>query len=131
MKTKVEKNFELCGSIHQFSRATSDAFTDLPSVLLKNTCKDSSSEFSKSEKAAVTEKLQQLSASSTLAATAAFCGVCSTSAEVAFETRDDQVSHYQSDFHRFNLKRKLANKPPICEDEFEERFSDGKKYCTS
>lgn len=43
------------------------------------------------------------------------CGSC----ERSFESQEDRKEHYKSDFHRFNIKRKLANLPPIDIDEFE------------
>lgn len=44
-----------------------------------------------------------------------YCTICCCS----FDDRDEQVTHYKSDIHRFNLKRKLENKPCVSIDEFE------------
>jgi hypothetical protein len=44
-----------------------------------------------------------------------YCTICCCS----FDDRDEQISHYKSDIHRFNLKRKLKDKPYVSIDEFE------------
>lgn len=41
--------------------------------------------------------------------------------QIAFETADEQRSHYRSDWHRYNLKRKVAGVAPVSESEFLER----------
>ncbi|XP_022238619.1 ankyrin repeat and zinc finger domain-containing protein 1-like isoform X2 [Limulus polyphemus] len=43
------------------------------------------------------------------------CSVCST----VFTTRNEQIQHYKLDWHRFNLKQKLAGKLPVSEDTFD------------
>lgn len=44
------------------------------------------------------------------------CSFC----DVEFADRDEQVRHYKSDFHRFNLKRRLRGAPPVTEEGFED-----------
>ncbi|XP_064648281.1 tRNA endonuclease ANKZF1-like isoform X2 [Lineus longissimus] len=44
------------------------------------------------------------------------CSFCN----VEFADRDEQVRHYKSDFHRFNLKRRLRGAPPVTEEGFED-----------
>lgn len=36
----------------------------------------------------------------------------------AFDDRSDQVAHYKSDWHRYNLKLKLLKREILNEDEF-------------
>ncbi|ORX62112.1 hypothetical protein DM01DRAFT_1331576 [Hesseltinella vesiculosa] len=43
------------------------------------------------------------------------------SCKVAFETSDAQRLHYRSDWHRYNLKRKVADLPPVAKDQFEQK----------
>ncbi|XP_046743076.1 zinc finger protein 622 [Diprion similis] len=40
---------------------------------------------------------------------------------VAFRDLDIQRQHYKSDWHRYNLKRKVADLPPVTSDEFQRR----------
>jgi len=40
------------------------------------------------------------------------------SCRLSFKDPEEQKSHYKSDFHRFNLKRKVANLPPVDEQQF-------------
>ncbi|XP_046421082.1 zinc finger protein 622 [Neodiprion fabricii] len=40
---------------------------------------------------------------------------------VAFRDLDIQRQHYKSDWHRYNLKRKVAELPPVTSDEFQRR----------
>ncbi|CAF4345464.1 unnamed protein product, partial [Adineta steineri] len=49
-------------------------------------------------------QLQNLSISDTLA-----CATCQTQ----FADRSEQTLHFKSDWHRFNLKRKLRNQLPL------------------
>eukprot|EP00250_Pteridium_aquilinum_P014954 c22301_g1_i1 orf=90-2060(+) len=44
---------------------------------------------------------------------------CSTCSSLEFASLDEQRSHFKSDFHRLNVKRKLAGKEPVSEEEFE------------
>ena len=46
------------------------------------------------------------------------CITCS----VAFKEACGQRDHYKTDWHRYNLKRKVAEMPPIQEQEFKVRF---------
>ena len=40
---------------------------------------------------------------------------------VAFRTADDQRSHYKTDWHRYNLKRKVAGMVPVSRTDFNSR----------
>lgn len=40
---------------------------------------------------------------------------------VAFKDADIQRAHYKTDWHRYNLKRKVADMPPITAENFQER----------
>ncbi|XP_071592751.1 cytoplasmic 60S subunit biogenesis factor ZNF622 [Heliangelus exortis] len=40
---------------------------------------------------------------------------------VAFKDADIQRAHYKTDWHRYNLKRKVAEMPPVTAENFEER----------
>ena len=43
------------------------------------------------------------------------------SCRVAFASADLQRAHYKSDWHRYNLKRKVAELPPVTATEFKQR----------
>lgn len=43
------------------------------------------------------------------------------SCRVAFTDGDLQRAHYKTDWHRYNLKRKVADMPPVTADNFQER----------
>lgn len=45
---------------------------------------------------------------------------CSTSGTV-FTSKDELNEHYRSDFHRYNLRRKVAGLPPVTVEWFEAR----------
>ena len=38
---------------------------------------------------------------------------------VQFESREEQVTHYKLDWHKYNVKRKLEGLPCVGEDDFE------------
>ncbi|NXX87892.1 ZN622 protein, partial [Centropus bengalensis] len=40
---------------------------------------------------------------------------------VAFKDADTQRAHYKTDWHRYNLKRKVAEMPPVTAENFQER----------
>ena len=40
---------------------------------------------------------------------------------VAFADAEVQRNHYKTDWHRYNLKRKIAELPPVTADNFKER----------
>ncbi|KAJ3030419.1 UNVERIFIED_CONTAM: hypothetical protein HDU68_009123 [Siphonaria sp. JEL0065] len=42
---------------------------------------------------------------------------------VAFRNADNQRDHYRSDWHRYNLKRKVAELPPVSMENFAQRLS--------
>jgi pre-60S factor REI1 len=46
---------------------------------------------------------------------------CFTAPEVTFNDRESLQDHYKSDWHRYNLKRKVAGLPPLPKDQFEAR----------
>ncbi|XP_057713601.1 cytoplasmic 60S subunit biogenesis factor ZNF622 [Corythoichthys intestinalis] len=48
------------------------------------------------------------------------CYTC-ISCRVAFADGEVQRAHYKSDWHRYNLKRKVADMPPVSADNFQER----------
>ncbi|XP_005091111.1 ankyrin repeat and zinc finger domain-containing protein 1 [Aplysia californica] len=48
------------------------------------------------------------------------CNCC----KVSFTDREDQLSHYKSDWHRYNLHRRLTGQPFVTEDTFEEIAGD-------
>lgn len=53
-----------------------------------------------------------------LPATASYtCITC----RVAFKDADVQRAHYKTDWHRYNLKRKVAEMPPVTAENFQER----------
>eukprot|EP00735_Rhodelphis_limneticus_P006166 TRINITY_DN18538_c0_g1::TRINITY_DN18538_c0_g1_i1::g.1040::m.1040 TRINITY_DN18538_c0_g1::TRINITY_DN18538_c0_g1_i1::g.1040 ORF type:complete len:420 (-),score=121.24,sp/Q9ZQ18/REIL2_ARATH/30.51/1e-43,zf-C2H2_2/PF12756.2/6.3,zf-C2H2_2/PF12756.2/0.032,zf-C2H2_2/PF12756.2/2.5e-25,zf-C2H2_jaz/PF12171.3/0.19,zf-C2H2_jaz/PF12171.3/3.3e-05,zf-C2H2_jaz/PF12171.3/0.014,zf-C2H2_4/PF13894.1/3.1e+02,zf-C2H2_4/PF13894.1/0.058,zf-C2H2_4/PF13894.1/1.9e+02,zf-C2H2_4/PF13894.1/1.1,zf-met/PF12874.2/9.6e+02,zf-met/P len=41
-----------------------------------------------------------------------------------FATQDEQRNHYRSEWHRINLKRKIAQLPPLTEQEFQTRLAE-------
>ena len=43
------------------------------------------------------------------------CGSCG---DLLFENSQAQRDHYQSEFHRYNLKRKVADLPHVCHEDF-------------
>ncbi|XP_061445587.1 cytoplasmic 60S subunit biogenesis factor ZNF622 isoform X2 [Rhineura floridana] len=43
------------------------------------------------------------------------------SCHVAFKDADVQRAHYKTDWHRYNLKRKVAEMPPVTAENFQER----------
>ena len=45
------------------------------------------------------------------------------SCRVSFVDGDYQRSHYKSDWHRYNLKRKVAELPPVTKEAFEEKLA--------
>ena len=46
------------------------------------------------------------------------CITCSVGFKEAFDQRD----HYKTDWHRYNLKRKVAELPPVKESDFKGRM---------
>ena len=45
---------------------------------------------------------------------------------VAFINADIQRHHYKSDWHRYNLKRKVVGLPPVTVDDFQKRAAEQK-----
>ncbi|KAI9349435.1 hypothetical protein DFJ73DRAFT_833548 [Zopfochytrium polystomum] len=45
---------------------------------------------------------------------------CSTCGHPQFDTTESQRAHFRTDWHRYNLKRKLAGLAPVAEERFEE-----------
>jgi len=46
---------------------------------------------------------------------------CQTAPGVEFTTREELHAHYKSEWHRYNLKRKVSSLPPVSREEFEKR----------
>jgi pre-60S factor REI1 len=42
--------------------------------------------------------------------------------QVAFRSSEGQRNHYRSDWHRYNLKRKVADLPPITAAQFDQKL---------
>ena len=40
---------------------------------------------------------------------------------VVFESPEDHRTHYQSDWHCYNIKRKVAKLPPLTQSDFDQR----------
>ena len=49
---------------------------------------------------------------------------CHTAPGVVFTSRTELSDHYRSDWHRYNLKRKVAQLPPVAREEFERRRAE-------
>ncbi|XP_008402181.1 ankyrin repeat and zinc finger domain-containing protein 1 [Poecilia reticulata] len=49
------------------------------------------------------------------------CSACKCS----FDNREEQREHYKLDWHRFNLRQKMAGSPPITAEEFEKKTRAG------
>mmetsp|Transcript_126868 Transcript_126868/g.189279 ORF Transcript_126868/g.189279 Transcript_126868/m.189279 type:complete len:380 (-) Transcript_126868:46-1185(-) len=47
-----------------------------------------------------------------------------------FETPNAQRTHYQGDYHRFNLKRKVLNLPPVSQELFQQKVAELKEKQT-
>ena len=52
------------------------------------------------------------------------------SCRVAFASADLQRAHYKSDWHRYNLKRKVAEMIPVTAEEFKQRVLDKQAQAT-
>ncbi|XP_055473125.1 ankyrin repeat and zinc finger domain-containing protein 1 isoform X1 [Psammomys obesus] len=50
-----------------------------------------------------------------------FCSAC----DQIFQNHQEQREHYKLDWHRFNLKQRLKNKPPLSAVDFEQQSSTG------
>ena len=48
-------------------------------------------------------------------------GFYSTTSGTYFSDKDSLAEHYKSDFHKYNLKRKVAGLPPVTKDWFDAR----------
>uniref|UniRef100_A0A3B1IWF6 Ankyrin repeat and zinc finger peptidyl tRNA hydrolase 1 n=1 Tax=Astyanax mexicanus TaxID=7994 RepID=A0A3B1IWF6_ASTMX len=49
------------------------------------------------------------------------CSAC----QCPFESRDEQMEHYKLDWHRFNLRQRLAGRAPLSVEEFEKKTGTG------
>lgn len=58
----------------------------------------------------------ETSMSATSEVTALGCGLCLVQ---TFESLAEQRAHFSSDWHRYNVKRRLANKPAVRESEWD------------
>jgi pre-60S factor REI1 len=47
-----------------------------------------------------------------------------TSCRLMFKSSDEQRTHYKTDLHRFNLKRKVAGLPPIQQEVFDQKVTE-------
>ncbi|XP_028593795.2 cytoplasmic 60S subunit biogenesis factor ZNF622 isoform X1 [Podarcis muralis] len=54
-------------------------------------------------------------------ATSAVASYTCITCRVAFKDADVQRAHYKTDWHRYNLKRKVAEMPPVTAENFQER----------
>jgi pre-60S factor REI1 len=45
------------------------------------------------------------------------------SCQVILEDQEKHVAHHKSDFHRFNLKRKMINLPPVTLEQFNSKVA--------
>lgn len=43
------------------------------------------------------------------------------SCRIAFDTAEEQRSHFGTDWHRYNMKRRVANLPPVAAAAFNEK----------
>ncbi|KAL4609023.1 ankyrin repeat and zinc finger domain-containing protein 1-like [Arapaima gigas] len=50
-----------------------------------------------------------------------FCSAC----QCLFENREEQMEHYKLDWHRFNLRQKLADRTPVTAEDFEKKTGAG------
>ncbi|KAI5107425.1 ankyrin repeat and zinc finger domain-containing protein 1 isoform X4 [Silurus meridionalis] len=46
-----------------------------------------------------------------------FCSAC----QCSFDSREEQMEHYKLDWHRFNLRQRIAGRSPITVEEFEKK----------
>jgi hypothetical protein len=53
------------------------------------------------------------------------CGTCGLGASTPFPSLAAQREHFRGDFHRYNLKRRLAGLPPCTVEEFESILAQG------
>jgi pre-60S factor REI1 len=44
------------------------------------------------------------------------------SCRLIFQTHEEQKEHYKTEFHRFNLKRKIASLPPVTFEAFKQKM---------
>ena len=65
--------------------------------------------------AVLEEKLQEKAPATSGKKDAARCLTCG----VSFKNREEQVAHYQLDWHRYNLKRRLKGLSSVHQDQFE------------
>ncbi|XP_048857805.1 ankyrin repeat and zinc finger domain-containing protein 1 isoform X1 [Brienomyrus brachyistius] len=50
-----------------------------------------------------------------------FCSAC----QCPFDSREEQMEHYKLDWHRFNLRQRLAGRSPVTVEEFERKTGTG------
>ncbi|CAI6347589.1 unnamed protein product [Macrosiphum euphorbiae] len=61
-------------------------------------------------------------------------GLHCTTCQIAFELSEEHRAHYKSDWHRYNLKQKIRNRPTIDEPKFlalENKANDSSSSCES
>ncbi|KAJ3144700.1 hypothetical protein HDU89_008070 [Geranomyces variabilis] len=79
---------------------------------------DTASDFSELSKASTLQTVSSAPRTTTAPSSHAFtCLAC----HVAFRTADNQRDHMRSDWHRYNLKRKVADIPPVSAENFAQR----------
>ncbi|XP_028848189.1 ankyrin repeat and zinc finger domain-containing protein 1 isoform X2 [Denticeps clupeoides] len=49
------------------------------------------------------------------------CSACQS----PFDSREEQIEHYKLDWHRFNLRQRLAGRPPVSAEDFETKTGAG------
>lgn len=58
-------------------------------------------------------------------------GVTCTACQVPLGTQEEYKSHYKSDFHTYNLKRKTVNLPPVALDVFAQKKRDSESLTST
>lgn len=53
------------------------------------------------------------------------CSTCGAGAPLAFASLEAQRAHFSADWHRFNLKRRLAGLAPVTEERFDDMLGEG------
>jgi len=53
------------------------------------------------------------------------------SCKLLFPSHSDQVEHYKGEFHRFNLKRKVAELPPVTLEVYEKKMQSTSLFYVS
>lgn len=51
--------------------------------------------------------------------------------QIAFESAEGQRLHYRSEWHRYNLKRKVADLPPVTSEQFQQKAQGTVQYISN